>query len=327
MAKTVSIEIIKKCPNSCLHCSSSSTWDSTEIMPFTLIKSVVDGLNELGVSSISLSGGEPFLHPDLLQIVNYIASYGISINIYSCGIVEESGRFKEISLNKFLELRNMGLNRIMFNLQACNDSSYNQICGNNGYLKYAVQSIRNSVEIQIPTEIHFVPMKINQHEITYILKFAEQEKIDRVSFLKLVPHGRAKENLNIISLDNAENFNIQKLLFEAQARGEKIRIGIPYSDSSQNNCPNCHAVHNKLYIRYDGCVFGCEAFKYITFFSDVDGKELMPNNIYEMDIKAIYSTSPHLHMSQKLVALYSNISCEGENCPVQKYLKIQGMET
>lgn len=326
MDKTVSIEIIKKCPNNCLHCSSSSTWESTDIMPFSLVKTVIDGLDELGVSSISLSGGEPFIHPELFQIVEHIANHDISVNIYSCGIIQEKGKFKEINTADFIVLKNIGLSRIMFNLQACNDFSYNLICGDNNYFKYVLQSIRNAVEVKIPTEVHFVPMKLNQNQITKMFEFAEQEKVDRISFLKLVPHGRAKKNLDKILLDDAENLNVQRLLFQAREQGKNIRIGIPYSDSSQSNCPNCHAVSNKLYIRYDGCVFGCEAFKYINFSPDADGEEIVPNNIYEMDIKTVCSTSKHLRMSQKLVELYSNIHCEGENCPVQKYLRERGRD-
>jgi MoaA/NifB/PqqE/SkfB family radical SAM enzyme len=88
----------------------------------------------------------------------------------------------------------------------------------------------------------------------------------------------------------------------------------------QNSCSICHAVREKLYIRYDGCVFGCEAFKYIPFF-DGDGNPILPNSIYVRSIEEIVDNSPYLSKSKEFVERYSNIKPTTDACPVQKYLK------
>ena len=65
MLKEISIEIIRKCPNCCLHCSSESHAQCGEIMPYSKFKEVVSDAAKLGAKTICLSGGEPFLHDNI----------------------------------------------------------------------------------------------------------------------------------------------------------------------------------------------------------------------------------------------------------------------
>ena len=76
MLKEISFEIIRRCPNNCLHCSSYSTDKCTEIIPVELFKKVVKGAKRLGAQTISFSGGEPFLHPDIVEMIDFVHSLG-----------------------------------------------------------------------------------------------------------------------------------------------------------------------------------------------------------------------------------------------------------
>lgn len=67
----ISIEIIHKCPNQCLHCSSYSDINCTLKINTDKIKEVIDSAVKLNTKILSISGGEPFLHEDLLEIVKY----------------------------------------------------------------------------------------------------------------------------------------------------------------------------------------------------------------------------------------------------------------
>ena len=110
-------------------------------------------------------------------------------------------------------------------------------------------------------------------------------------------------------------------LVDLQTKGKSIRLGLPLS--IQGSTPPCHAVKEKLYIKFDGSVFGCEAFKYITFH-DEHRVSVLPDNILEKDVEQIYKNSEYLKQSVKLVESYENCQIDCENCPVQKYLKEKG---
>ena len=83
----ISIEITQQCPNHCIHCSSFSTWHTNMMMPWPKLREVIDDAVTLGAKTICLSGGEPFLHPNIIDIVKYIHEKGCSCFIYSSGII------------------------------------------------------------------------------------------------------------------------------------------------------------------------------------------------------------------------------------------------
>lgn len=318
MIKDVSIELIQKCVNHCIHCSSCSTEDSVAMLDIDTMRRVISALQGLKVKRICLSGGEPFLHPDLLEIVRQISDCCMTVDIYSCGILKETGTPEPLSVERLSLMKNAGLSSLLFNVQSVDESTYDRITQSKGHFPLLQMSIAHAIACGIRTEIHFVPMRQNVHEAEEVIRFAERTGIKQVNFLKLVPHGRAQENAQSLMISDAELAALCSRLADLQAQGKSIRLGLPLS--IQGNTPPCHAVRKKLYIKFDGSVFGCEAFKYIQF-KDENGCPILPSNIMEKNIVEINYNSEYLKRSLKLVEHYEACKIGCENCPVQKYLK------
>ena len=66
----VTIEVLQRCPNKCIYCSSWSSKDKMEAMSFDIIRGIVDDAYELGAKLINLSGGEPLLRADIIDIID-----------------------------------------------------------------------------------------------------------------------------------------------------------------------------------------------------------------------------------------------------------------
>ena len=100
MLKDLCFEIIQTCPNKCIFCSSCSDIEKDKIISFDQFKLTIDYLmNHGGVEEISLSGGEPFLHPDLLKMIIYCKSYGIRTVLFTSGIKKRTiGTPEEMAL-------------------------------------------------------------------------------------------------------------------------------------------------------------------------------------------------------------------------------------
>lgn len=318
MINDVSLEIIQKCLNNCVHCSSNSRHNSQAILEIHAIEEVIDDIVELGAKRLCLSGGEPFLHTDIINIIRYAVQKGLKLDIYSSGIVGEYGKEEALGHDMLLECKKAGLNRIMFNLQAAHSEVYDSIMGTTNNFPLVIESIKRAKRYNIETEIHFVPMKQNTNEVKDVVKLAKELGACCVSFLRLVPHGRAKLNMENIMLTDNELRSIQEELYAIKEGGEKIRIGLPLSFPGDTS--HCHAVKEKLYIKFDGSVFGCEAFKYIQFLDDKN-VPITPDNVLKRRIKDINSKSLFLEKSIDLVEKFSNMKCGCDNCPVQKYLK------
>lgn len=318
MLGDVSLEIIQKCLNNCIHCSSNSCYNSETILDLSLIETVIDDLAYMGINRLCLSGGEPFLHPNIVNIVQYAVSKELKVDVYSSGIVGEYGNEESIAKDILWRCKKAGLNRIMFNLQASQSEIYDAITQTENNYEKVIESIKRTQECGIQTEIHFVPMKQNYNEIDCVIDLAKKLDVCQVSFLKLVPHGRAKVFKDKIMLNNKELKNIQEKLCFIKNNGACIRIGIPLSQTEQGN--SCHAVKEKLYIKFDGSVFGCEAFKYIKFYNK-NGKEIKPDSVKYKRVIDICNSSEYLKMSKELIKEYSCIKSGCENCPIQKFLK------
>ena len=80
MIKDISFEITQKCLNNCLHCSSCSDNYCNRQINYETICKTVDSMPGIGVKRVCLSGGEPFLHPDLEKVVAYIKNKAREIN-------------------------------------------------------------------------------------------------------------------------------------------------------------------------------------------------------------------------------------------------------
>ncbi len=110
MVKDLCFEIIDKCLNHCKFCSSNSCLNSTQSVSYEDFKRVIDYFQKNGgIEELSLSGGEPFLHKDLLKMVSYTKSLGIRTVIFTSGVVyhqelsEEEREYWKKEQKKYLE--------------------------------------------------------------------------------------------------------------------------------------------------------------------------------------------------------------------------------
>jgi MoaA/NifB/PqqE/SkfB family radical SAM enzyme len=148
MLKELSIEIIRKCPSKCLHCSSLSDTACNEILEYNKFVSIVDDAARLGAKLICLSGGEPFLHPDIATMIDYIHKIGMGCYLYTCGIVfDDNNNYAPIS-NDILSLIAGKVNKIIFNIEGSNADTYDKIMGTTGCFPLLQKSILTAIKIK-----------------------------------------------------------------------------------------------------------------------------------------------------------------------------------
>ncbi|WP_303805217.1 radical SAM/SPASM domain-containing protein [Ruminococcus flavefaciens] len=316
MLNEMSIEIIRKCPNNCVHCSSNSSICSHEIIPLDLFCEVVQGAKEIGLKTVCFSGGEPFLHLDFLNMVEFVNDLKLNCYIYTSGIfVDHNNNCSSIPLEILKRIYGK-VTKLIFNMPAATDETYNLIMQTKGNFKYLQQSIIDASSLGILCESHFVPMKLNVSEIEQTIELCSKLGVSKISFLRLVIHGRALFNENLIALTSNETNNLKdKLLKLSKSSSVNIRIGVPLSEGE--NKYSCEAADRKLNIRYDGNVYPCEVFKNnkVKF---IDG--YTPDNIFKKDIKDIYLSSNYLCTVRRCINDFSGVNtCE--NCIGQYYIK------
>lgn len=87
MLKDLCFEIIQKCPNDCLFCSSCANISKNNIISYNDFTKTIDYfMSHGGIKEISISGGEPLLHPDLYRMINYCTINNIRTVLFTSGI-------------------------------------------------------------------------------------------------------------------------------------------------------------------------------------------------------------------------------------------------
>lgn len=99
MIKDLCFEIIQTCPNSCKFCSSNSSKDKQTFISFEQFKKVINHfINQGGIEEISISGGEPFLHPDLFNMVKFCKENKIKTVIFTSGIKRSKNLTEDLKM-------------------------------------------------------------------------------------------------------------------------------------------------------------------------------------------------------------------------------------
>jgi len=306
MVKDLCFEIIESCPNECKFCSSNSCIDKKQIISFDDFKRVIDYfISEGGIEELSLSGGEPFLHPKIFDMVKYAKSFGIRTVIFTSGIkrpnflsqeeidfytnemniklleIEEHEPWNDrlkMSIRSFYEriinpksfspitkeemkrLKELGLDKIVFDFQAYEHETDQYLMGRNREKHSCLlDSLLNASFIGIETDVHFIPLKPNYREILDILELLEIARINNISILRFVPQGRGFINAKDLMLNELELEEFMSLLNKAHmCYTGNIRIGIPLMGDDLHKC---NAGLEKLDIKFDGTVLPCPAFK------------------------------------------------------------------
>jgi len=308
MLKEISIEIIRRCPNNCVHCSSLSDEHCIEMLEYEKFISVVTDAADLGAKVICLSGGEPFLHTRIVDMIEFVTSLGLDSYIYTSGIIFDSQNHRVSLDNNILSAIAGKVTKLIFNIEAGTSATYDVVMGTIGCFEKMKQSVINANDLSILTEAHFVPMKLNVSEVEQAVLLCKQLSISKVSFLRLVMHGRAEENQQKIELTKEEFKQLQADLEVIQKCSDvNIRIGVPLSKDT--SCHKCEAAIGKLNIKYDGEVFPCEVFKNGRAVNKFNG--LMPESIYHHSLTDIYNKSRYLNLIRELSREFScNGQCE-----------------
>ena len=164
------ITITNRCNVNCLYCHHDGMVSSKQEMTADELYRICKIAKDIGVQKIRLSGGEPLIRKDIVEIVEKIASLD----------------FKDISmttngtyLEKYAQgLKDAGLNRVNVSLDTLNRETYEFITKKD-YLESAKAGILKAVEVGLyPVKINMVVMKnINQNEIKDMFKFCKENDI------------------------------------------------------------------------------------------------------------------------------------------------------
>ena len=164
------ITLTNRCNVNCLYCHHDGMVKSKDEMTADELYTICKVAKKIGVKKIRLSGGEPLLKKDIVEIVQKIASLDFKdISMTTNGIL----------LEKYAQdLKDAGLDRVNVSLDTLNRETFEFITKKD-YLEDAKKGILKAVEVGMyPVKINMVIMKdINQNEIDDMFEFCKEHDI------------------------------------------------------------------------------------------------------------------------------------------------------
>ena len=86
---------IRRCNLACAYCNEYD--DYSKPVPIETMKQRVDDLSRLGTTIITISGGEPILHPDLDELISYMRSKRIITGMITNGYLLTADRIQRLN--------------------------------------------------------------------------------------------------------------------------------------------------------------------------------------------------------------------------------------
>ena len=174
--------ITRTCNLRCVHCYSDS---DAQKYPGELsteeAKRVIDDLVGFRVPALLFSGGEPLLHHDLLELIEYATGKGLRITLSTNGTLID-----EIVAAK---LKALGLTYIGISMDGIGEIN-DRFRGKQGAFEAAVRGFRNCHAVGQKVGLRLTLTRRTCQDLHQIFDFIETEGIQRACFYHLVYSGR-----------------------------------------------------------------------------------------------------------------------------------------
>lgn len=179
----LNIEVTSRCNQRCSYCfNDSGPGEAHTPLSVQQWGQIVHLLQRLGLESVHLTGGEPFVWPGTIHLLGIIQESGLSTSILSNGY-----RIPEM-IDKHRPLF-CALTVAQISLDSLDPHIHNKRRGSNRAWADAVSAIQSLREVGVQVEVSAVVDWENLHEIPSIISFCERLSC-RLLPRPIVPMGR-----------------------------------------------------------------------------------------------------------------------------------------
>jgi len=177
---------------------------------------MIDDARELDVKQIVITGGEPFLRDDLIDIIKYIARKGI--------FVECSTKYP-LKDEVFHELHG-SLDKIQISIDAFYPKTQDFLTQSKGSLHWLLTNVECAIKHKIRTQVNSVITGYNISEIPLLVKSLLEKGVD---FISLSYYGRAHKHFDDVLFPNLTDYiALKRKLYEIlkENRSDELEEGV-----------------------------------------------------------------------------------------------------
>lgn len=245
----IRISLTQSCNLNCIYCHAEGEKDPEHELSVEQISEILRVAQQFGIRSVKITGGEPLMRPDLVQIIRSVPP-GMEISLTTNGT---------LLADRAQELKDAGLNRVNISLDTLDPERYEQIAGK-PMLGEALAGIDAALKAGLtPVKLNMVVLSgINEDEIDTFIDFVRTnpnlvlQLIELMDFRDCDHHGDVKgiEDRIAAMADRVETRRMhhRKKYF---VRGAEVEIVRPLHNTEF--CAYC----NRLRLTSDGRLKPC----------------------------------------------------------------------
>lgn len=319
LISSLQFELSSRCNERCIHCYIPNGKKNNGIdMPLEKVKSILDEFAAMGGLHVTLSGGEAFLHKDLMEICRYCRAKDLKISILSNLI---SLKEEQIPI-----LKEVNLSLIQTSLYSMNPEIHDFITtvpGSHAKTKAAIELlVKNDIPIQISCPI----MKANRKGYDEVLEYAKSLKIKaQTDYIMMAQADFDTNNLaNRISIEETEellrdiiehDIDYQNMLKERPPVSDFIAFDL----ERYKKQPVCGVGYDNCCITANGDVYPCAGWQ-----------NYVLGNVYKQSLQEIWEQSPRVKELRKITqaSFPQCLECEARDycarCLVRNYNESNG---
>ncbi len=247
----VNFAVTHQCKHDCWHCISPER--KGKDLDFDLVEKTIEHLEDLGAYSFLLTGGDPLMREDIIDMVKSVGDRAIvNISTPGCSLTQKTAK----------DLKKAGLQAVFIGLDHTDKEENDELRGYKNAHKDALKAIENAKKAGLLVALSTVATRerIESKEIFRFLDLARDKDVDDIAIFEPIPVGRIwgkEEHL----LDEDEREQLVKIHIFANKKEDYPRvIAGPFMDSE--NFMGCTAGFNRLHIDADGNVYPCDVLPF-----------------------------------------------------------------
>ncbi|BAI62460.1 conserved hypothetical protein [Methanocella paludicola SANAE] len=195
-------EVTHACNLRCLHCVTSSGSKDNDELDSQEAFALIDRLADMKVFYLIITGGEPFLRPDILELLRHISTKNMMVKVDTNGTLIDDDAVDEL-----LSLR---LSSIQVSIDGIG-GSHDRFRGKKGTYKAACGTIERLIKKGIPTNITTTVTRQNLSGLNAVIDLAVRLHCNGITINPFVPVGRGLDNQGL-KLDGEDYYRLYQTI-------------------------------------------------------------------------------------------------------------------
>ena len=249
-------ELTYRCVLQCPYCSNPLRYAESryrEELETADWERVLEEAAALGVVQVALSGGEPTLRRDLLEIARRAREVGLYSTLVTAGTL--------IPDEKLAALKEAGLDHIQISIQGADRQVSDLIAGTESFDE-KIAACHRVRAFDFPLTINVVLHRLNLHQVPRFVAIAEEVGADKIELANTQYHGWALVNRKLLLPTRAQVEEAERVVARERLRlGNRLEIVWVLPDYHEEYPKPCLAgwARRFLTVTPNGDVLPCQA--------------------------------------------------------------------